>query len=121
MHVQHPTGAAKFWLYPVIEVAQNWGLSEVTNISPTGFWLLMDDREVFVSFEHFPWFADATVRQIVNVTRPAKHHLHWPSMDVDLAVDSLDSPERFPMVSRVAPAKLRRVSEPTSTSRGRRR
>ncbi|HXE59877.1 MAG TPA: DUF4160 domain-containing protein [Gemmatimonadaceae bacterium] len=25
---QHPTGEAKFWLYPVIEVAQNWGLSD---------------------------------------------------------------------------------------------
>jgi len=28
VHVQHPTGEAKFWLYPVIEVAQNWGLSD---------------------------------------------------------------------------------------------
>jgi hypothetical protein len=92
---------------------------EVTNISPTGFWLLIDDREVFVSFEHFPWFADATVRQITDVTRPAKHHLNWPSLDVDLAVESLDSPERFPMVSRVPPAKLRRVSEPAQRPGGR--
>jgi hypothetical protein len=89
---------------------------EVTNISPTGFWLLIDDREVFVSFEHFPWFADATVRQIIDVTRPAKHHLNWPSLDVDLAVKSLDSPERFPMVSGVAPSKVRRVSEPAPRS-----
>lgn len=94
---------------------------EVTNISPTGFWLLLDDREVFVSFKHFPWFADATVRQITDVTRPAKHHLSWPSLDVDLAVESLDSPERFPMVSRVSASKVRRVSEPRNRSAGRRR
>lgn len=28
VHVQHPTGEAKLWLNPTIEVAQNWGLSK---------------------------------------------------------------------------------------------
>ena len=28
VHVQHPTGEAKFWLDPTIEVAQNWGLTK---------------------------------------------------------------------------------------------
>jgi hypothetical protein len=27
VHVQHPTGEAKLWLQPTIEVAQNFGLS----------------------------------------------------------------------------------------------
>ncbi len=29
---------------------------EVTNVSPHGFWLLVDDRELFVPFKTFPWF-----------------------------------------------------------------
>jgi hypothetical protein len=74
---------------------------EVTNISPHGFWLLIDGREVFVSFKEFPRFADATVQQIAGVRRPSSHHLHWPELDVDLAVDSLENPAKYPLVSRV--------------------
>jgi hypothetical protein len=36
---------------------------------------------------------------------PSFHHLYWPDLDVDLAVESLDHPERFPLVSRKAPGK----------------
>ena len=34
---------------------------EVTNISRHGIWLLLDDRELFLPFEQFPWFEQATV------------------------------------------------------------
>ena len=34
---------------------------EVTNISPHGFWLLLGERELFISFDEFPWFRDASV------------------------------------------------------------
>jgi hypothetical protein len=40
---------------------------EVSNISPHGFWLLLGDEELFVPFSEFPWFREATVRQISNV------------------------------------------------------
>ncbi len=30
---------------------------EVTNISAHGFWILLDERELFLPFEHFPWFS----------------------------------------------------------------
>ena len=72
-------------------------------------------------FSQFPWFADATIRQIVDVTRPAKHHLHWPSLDVDLAVDSLEAPEEYPMVSQLTPSKVGRVAEPRRPRATRRR
>ncbi len=74
--------------------------AEVTNISTQGFWLLMDGREVFVAFEHFPWFEQATIRQITQVERPSPHHLYWPELDIDLAVDSLHHPDSYPLVSK---------------------
>ena len=74
---------------------------EVTNVSVNGFWLLLDGEELFVAFKSFPWFRDSTIHQIVNVNRPAAHHLHWPDLDVDLAVESLKHPERYPLISRV--------------------
>lgn len=76
---------------------------EVTNISGVGFWLLLDDRELFVPFDQFPWFRESTVGALLNVERPSPHHLCWPDLDVDLAVESIEHPERYPLVSRVRP------------------
>jgi len=30
---------------------------------------------------------------------PHPHHLYWPDLDIALAVESIDHPERFPLVS----------------------
>jgi hypothetical protein len=73
---------------------------EVTNVSKHGFWLLLGDEELFVPFSEFPWFKDAPVAKLTNVARPQPHHLYWPDLDVDLAVDSIRHPEQFPLVSR---------------------
>lgn len=72
---------------------------EVTNVSKHGFWLLLGDQEMFLPFEQFPWFRDAPIGKLVNVQLPSSHHLYWPDLDVDLAVDSIFHPERFPLVS----------------------
>ena len=44
-------------------------------------------------------FRHATVGQLLNVAWPSPHHLYWPDLDVDLAVDSIDHPEMYPLVS----------------------
>jgi hypothetical protein len=74
---------------------------EVSNVSPHGFWLLLGDRELFVPFEKFPWFRDAPIARLVRVLRPSSDHLYWPDLDVDLDVESIEHPERFPLVSKV--------------------
>ena len=73
---------------------------EVTNISRHGFWLLLDERELFLPFEDFPWFKSAPVEAILAVQRLQPHHLYWPDLDVDLALESIEHPERYPLVSR---------------------
>ncbi len=78
---------------------------EVTNVSSHGFWLLIGTNERFVSFKAFPWFRDASIAQLTNVKLPSPHHLYWPDLDVDLAVESLDYPERYPLVSQAQPDK----------------
>lgn len=74
--------------------------AEVTNISRHGFWLLVADEELFVSFKEFPWFKDASVSEILNVEWPQPHHLYWPDLDVDVAVESIKHPEKFPLISK---------------------
>ncbi|MCC7123761.1 MAG: DUF2442 domain-containing protein [Acidobacteria bacterium] len=76
---------------------------EVTNVSPNGFWLFVGEQELFVSFKEFPWFRDASIRQISRVELPSPHHLYWPDLDIDLAVESLTHPERYPLMSRAQP------------------
>ncbi len=72
---------------------------EVANISTQGFWLLLGDRELFLSFKDFPWFESVPVTKILEVEWPQADHLYWPELDVDLSVESIEHPERFPLVS----------------------
>lgn len=73
---------------------------EVTQISKHGIWLLIQEREHFLSFENFPWFRKASVAAIQNVELLNEHHLHWPDLDIDLAVQSVKDPSQFPLVAR---------------------
>jgi len=70
---------------------------EVSSISRHGFWLFLAGRELFVSFTEFPWFAEAPVKKITRVEWPSPDHLHWPELDIDLSVESIEHPERFPL------------------------
>ena len=72
---------------------------EVTNISKHGFWIMLHDKEMFLPFESFPWFKDAPVGKILNVELPSEQHLYWPELDIDLKVETILHPERYPVVS----------------------
>jgi len=78
-------------------------VAEITNISAAGFWLLLGDRELCLPFKAFPWFRDATIGQLLNVEWPSPHHLYWPDLDIDLAVESIEHPDRYPLVSAARP------------------
>lgn len=73
---------------------------EVTGVSASGFWLRVDGTTWFVDFGAFPWFRGAGSSQLRNVERPAPHHLRWPDLDVDLALESIRNPAAFPLVSQ---------------------
>ena len=73
---------------------------EVTNVSTHGFWLMLGAEELFVPFSEFPWFKEAPIAKLTNVEHPQPHHLYWPDLDVDLAVESIRHPEQFPLVAK---------------------
>ncbi|MEK6279285.1 MAG: DUF2442 domain-containing protein [Acidobacteriota bacterium] len=73
---------------------------EITHISKHGFWLMLEDKELYLPFEHFPWFRSAPVSAILNVQLPQPQHLYWPDLDIDLAVESIEHRERFPLIAR---------------------
>ena len=73
---------------------------EVTNVSRHGFWILLGDRELHVPFATFPWFRDAPIAKLTRVQLLSGDHLYWPSLDIDLSIESIEHPERFPLVSK---------------------
>ncbi len=73
---------------------------EISVISNKGFWLLLNDEELFVPYAEFPWFKNATVDALSTVEWPSSNHLYWPLLDVDLAVDSIRQPSLYPKVSK---------------------
>lgn len=73
---------------------------EVTHVSSHGIWLLSGELELFLPYDDFPWFKDVPLRQILSVTEPSRGHFHWPDLDVDLSVEAIRHPERFPLKAR---------------------
>lgn len=71
---------------------------EVANIDSHGFWLLISEKEYFLSYEDYPWFKDAKVRDIINVQLLHESHLHWPELDVDLDINLLEDPGQSPLI-----------------------
>ncbi|MBM3319051.1 MAG: DUF2442 domain-containing protein [Candidatus Eisenbacteria bacterium] len=89
---------------------------EIGNISKHGFWLLVGDREMFLPFTKFPWFREVPIGKLLNVVLLHPQHLYWPDLDIDLAVQSIEQPEKYPLVSRWRP---KTPLQPTGVARRR--
>ena len=96
---------------------------EVTNVSAFGLWLLLHNREYFLPYEEYPWFREARIADVLNVTLVHEDHLRWPALDVDLCAESLDHPEDFPLIyrDRTAASKRRRLRAAPGAGRSARR
>lgn len=73
--------------------------AEITNVDTHGIWILVRGKEHFLPHEDFPWFKKAKVEDILNVELHHGEHLHWPALDVDLTLDSLENPGKYPLVA----------------------
>jgi hypothetical protein len=71
---------------------------EIQNISTHGIWLYVTGKEYFMPYEEYPWFKQAKVCEIYNLELLPGGHLHWPDLDVDLEVESLEHPEKYPLI-----------------------
>lgn len=73
----------------------------VENITPLGIWLLVKNREYFLSYREYPYFRNQTLVSIQKVQLLHGYHLYWPELDVDLEIDNLENPEKYPLKSRI--------------------
>ncbi len=73
---------------------------EVTNISTHGVWLLAHGKELFMSYDDFPWFRDQSVKSIIKVEEPSPGHFYWPDIDVDVTEEIIENPDKFPLKAK---------------------
>ena len=69
----------------------------VENITPFGIWIFVNGKEYFLGYEGYPYFKDQPLRSIQNVQLLHGFHLYWPELDVDLEIDNLENPEKYPL------------------------
>lgn len=71
---------------------------EILNISKHGFWLYVKGKEYFLSHEEYPWFQHARLSEILHVQLLNENHLYWEDLNVDISVESLNTPEYLPLI-----------------------
>ncbi len=74
-------------------------LVSVENLTPFGIWIFVQGKEYFLNYQDFPYFKDQPIKFIQNIKLLHGFHLHWPDLDIDLEIDNLDNPEKYPLKS----------------------
>ena len=72
----------------------------VRSIMNDGIFLTVFDNDYYLSYSRLPWFRDAKVSDIFNVGMIGDYGIRWETLDVDLEIESLKYPERFPLVMK---------------------
>ena len=78
----------------------NYIMSQVSvlMINAQGIMLSVLGQDYFISYNRIPWMQDAPIRSVLNVQMSGSEAIEWPDLDVDLEIDSLRHPERYPLV-----------------------
>jgi len=92
-------------------------LVSVENITPFGIWLFVKGREYFLSYKDYPYFRDQTLKSIQAVQLLHSYHLYWPELDVDLEIDNLENPEKYPLKWKTTKSHLTSQSSGSAKKR----
>ena len=103
IHVTHERCEAKYWLEPEVELAdlKNSSVSTLVSvlmINAQGIMISVQGHDYFLSYNRIPWMQDAPIRSVLNVRMSGPEAIEWPDLDVDLEIDSLRHPERYPLL-----------------------
>lgn len=82
--------------------SQNTSVS-VLMINSQGIMLSVLGNDYFVSYNRVPWLRNARISSALNVRMAGRNAIEWPDLDVDLEIESLKHPERYPLVMKNSP------------------
>ena len=72
--------------------------ASVLMINAQGIMLSVLGNDYFLSYNRIPWMQDAPIRSVLNVQMSGPEAIELPDLEVDLEIDSLRHPERYPLV-----------------------
>lgn len=72
----------------------------VLMINDKGLMLSVLGNDYFVSYNRLPWMRNARISEVLNVQLSGKSAIEWPELDIDLEIESLQHPERFPLIMK---------------------
>lgn len=73
-------------------------LVSVLMINAQGIMLSVCGNDYFLSYNRIPWMRDASINNVLNVKMSGRNAIEWPDLNVDLEIDSLKHPERYPLI-----------------------
>ncbi len=82
-------------------LGEHTSTAEVTNISSHGIWLFTKGKELFISYEDFPWFKEVPIGKAVNVKEISPNHFFWPDLDIDLSLKMIEHPHKYPLRAKL--------------------
>lgn len=72
----------------------------VLMINAQGIMLSVLGNDYFVSYNRMPWLRDARISDVLNVRMCGHSAIEWEALGVDLEIESLKHPERYPLVMK---------------------
>ncbi len=70
----------------------------VSMINAQGIMLSVLNHDYFISYNRIPWMKDAPIRSVLNVQMCGTEAIEWPELEVDLEIESLQHPEKYPLI-----------------------
>ena len=100
-------------VYFCIKIKQMSLFFETTNsmsvsvlmINAQGIMISVGGQNFFLSYNRIPWMRDASIKDVLNVQMCGAEAVEWPALDVDLEIDSLRHPERYPLLIKRNPGE----------------
>lgn len=75
----------------------------VLMINAQGIMLSVRGNDFFLSYNRVPWLRDARISDVLNVRMCGQSAIEWEALGVDLEIDSLKHPERYPLLIKRNP------------------
>ena len=78
-------------------------LASVLMINSQGIMISVLGHDYFLSYNRVPWLKDARISDVLNIEVSGRSAIAWPALDVDLEIESLKHPERYPLLMNRSP------------------
>ena len=78
----------------------------VLMINAQGIMINVGGQDFFLSYNRIPWMREASISDVLDVQMCGSEAIEWPKLDVDLEIDSLRHPERYPLLIKRNPSEF---------------